>query len=57
MNALAYVLDQAARVWPEINRPVEPGFAEKPQPRPTPSFLREATPYPWFRCSCHGEQS
>lgn len=55
MNALALVLEQAERLWPELNQPVEPGFAELPKPRVTPPYLREATPCEWFRCPSHGQ--
>lgn len=44
MNALAYVLDQAARLF----FPVEPGFAEAPRSEPTPAYLVEATPVSWM---------
>lgn len=57
MNVLAHVLAQAERLWPELCQPVEPGFAEIPQPRPTLPYLREATPTPWFACPCHGSPS
>jgi hypothetical protein len=53
MNALAHVLEHAARMWPELAPSVEPGFAEPPKPAETPDYLVEATPCAWFACHCH----
>lgn len=56
MNALAFVLEQAVRLWPSLAEPTtEPGFAEPPHSDPTPTYLVEATPLSWMRATGYPE--